>query len=149
MLKYPFPVCKVLICHSMQYPSLQGSSKIFEKNHPFRTSEHYSLFNLFCGIAPYCVPLLYYFTLSNARQIYCHLTTGGPTMSYDWNNIVFIFKTYLNPLIIDYFFSRSSVNILNCLESLYYHSTWRFTKYRWSLTSKNVGAKRRRRRKKG
>jgi hypothetical protein len=49
----------------------------------------------------------------------------------------------LNPLIIDYFF-RSSVNILNCLESLYYHSTWRFTKYRWSLTSKDAGAKRRR-----
>jgi hypothetical protein len=60
-------------------------------------------------------------------------------MSYDWNNIVFIFKNYLNPLIIDYFFSRNSVNILNCLESLYYHSTWRFTKYRWSLTSKDRG----------
>ena len=64
--------------------------------------------------------------------------------------ILYLFlKTYLNPLIIDYFFSRSSVNILNCSESLYYHSTWRFTKYRWSLTSENAGAKRRRRRKKG
>jgi hypothetical protein len=65
--------------------------------------------------------------------------------------ILYLFlKTYLNPLIIDYFFSRSSVlNILNCLESLYYHSTWRFTKYIWSLTSKDAGAKRRRRRKKG
>jgi hypothetical protein len=42
--------------------------------------------------------------------------------------ILYLFlKTYLIPLIIDYFFSRSSVNIWNCLESLYYHSTWRFT----------------------
>jgi hypothetical protein len=73
-------------------------------------------------------------------------STGGPTMSYDWNNIVFIFKNLLESLDNRLFLLSKFCKHFKLLESLYYHSTWSIDD---RLQVRTAGAKRWRRRKKG